>query len=103
MWIIEASFYGFRVSVGGNPINCSPFYFSALSVPLQTLASILDAVIKQFSASGYEHSDVVVIDEMEMQRHQQLEKLYRSTRSGKTLSLRSYGISKVHSSSGGLE
>ncbi|CAI9292893.1 unnamed protein product [Lactuca saligna] len=41
------------------------------------------AVIKQFSASGYEHSDVVVIDEMEMQRHQQLEKLYRSTRSGK--------------------
>ncbi|KVH89418.1 Neutrophil cytosol factor 2 p67phox [Cynara cardunculus var. scolymus] len=41
------------------------------------------AVIKQFSASGYEHSDVVVIDELEMQRHQHLEKLYRSTRSGK--------------------
>ncbi|KAL9687372.1 hypothetical protein QQ045_031772 [Rhodiola kirilowii] len=41
------------------------------------------AVIKQFSASGYEHSDVVVIDEVEMQRHQQLEKLYRSTRAGK--------------------
>lgn len=42
-------------------------------------------MIKQFSASGYEHSDVVVIDELEMQRHQQLEKLYRSTRAGKVL------------------
>ncbi|KAI7738553.1 hypothetical protein M8C21_015831 [Ambrosia artemisiifolia] len=41
------------------------------------------AVIKQFSTSGYEHSDVMVIDELELQRHQQLEKLYRSTRSGK--------------------
>ncbi|KAF7840398.1 SH3 domain-containing protein 3 [Senna tora] len=41
------------------------------------------AVIKQFSTSGYESSDVVVIDEVEMQRHQQLEKLYRSTRAGK--------------------
>nr|GEZ88872.1 SH3 domain-containing protein 3 [Tanacetum cinerariifolium] len=44
---------------------------------------IFRAVIKQFSASGYEHSDVMVIDELEMQRHQHLEKLYRSTRSGK--------------------
>lgn len=41
------------------------------------------AVIKQFSASGYERSDVMVIDEVEMQRHQQLEKLYRSTRGTK--------------------
>ncbi|XP_061362566.1 SH3 domain-containing protein 3 [Gastrolobium bilobum] len=41
------------------------------------------AVIKQFSSSGYESSDVVVIDEVEMQRHQQLEKLYRATRAGK--------------------
>lgn len=41
------------------------------------------AVIKQFSGTGYESSDVVVIDELEMQRHQQLEKLYRSTRAGK--------------------
>ncbi|OIW00531.1 hypothetical protein TanjilG_24261 [Lupinus angustifolius] len=43
----------------------------------------LQAVIKQFSSSGYEKSDVVVIDEVEMQRHQQLEKLYRATRTGK--------------------
>lgn len=41
------------------------------------------AVIKQFSGTGYESSDVVVIDEVEMQRHQQLEKLYRATRASK--------------------
>ena len=41
------------------------------------------AVIKQFSGTGYESSDVMVIDEIEMHRHQQLEKLYRSTRAGK--------------------
>ncbi|XP_058196069.1 SH3 domain-containing protein 3 [Rhododendron vialii] len=41
------------------------------------------AVIKQISGSGYESSDVMVIDEVEMQRHQQLEKLYRSTRAGR--------------------
>ncbi|CAG7883801.1 unnamed protein product [Brassica rapa] len=41
------------------------------------------AVIKQFSGTGYESSDVMVIDELEMQRHHQLEKLYRSTRSAK--------------------
>ncbi|GAB2211312.1 hypothetical protein Droror1_Dr00016605 [Drosera rotundifolia] len=39
------------------------------------------AVIKHISGSGYESSDVMVIDEVELQRHQQLEKLYRSTRS----------------------
>lgn len=41
------------------------------------------AVIKQFSGSGYESSDVMVIDEIEMQRHQQLDKLYKSTRAGR--------------------
>lgn len=41
------------------------------------------AVIKQFSGSGYESSDVVVIDEVEMQRHQHMEKLYRATRAGR--------------------
>lgn len=40
-------------------------------------------MIKQFSGTGYESSDVMVIDELEMQRHHQLEKLYRSTRSAK--------------------
>lgn len=49
----------------------------------EQVAKQQQAVIKQFSASGYESSDVMVIDEVEMQRHQQLEKLYRSTRSGK--------------------
>ncbi|PKA52583.1 Peroxisomal fatty acid beta-oxidation multifunctional protein [Apostasia shenzhenica] len=38
------------------------------------------AVIKQFSGSGYESSNVMVIDEVELYRHQQLEKLYKSTR-----------------------
>lgn len=43
----------------------------------------VQAVIKQISGSGYESSDVMVIDEVEMQRHQQLEQLYRSTRAGR--------------------
>lgn len=41
------------------------------------------AVIKHISGSGYESSDAMVIDEIELQRHQQLDKLYRSTRSGR--------------------
>ncbi|CAN0865228.1 SH3 domain-containing protein 3 [Linum grandiflorum] len=41
------------------------------------------AVRKQFSGSGYESSDSVVIDEVELQMHQQLEKLYRTTRAGR--------------------
>ena len=40
-------------------------------------------MIKQFGGTGYESSDVMVIDEVELQRHQQLEKLYRSTRNGR--------------------
>jgi hypothetical protein len=42
-------------------------------------------VIKQFSGSGYESSDAMVIDELELQRHLQLEKLYKSTRSGRVM------------------
>ncbi|KAA8519572.1 hypothetical protein F0562_013804 [Nyssa sinensis] len=49
----------------------------------EQVAKQQQAVIKQFSGTGYERSDVMVIDEVEMQRHQQLEKLYRSTRAGK--------------------
>ncbi|CAB4276348.1 unnamed protein product [Prunus armeniaca] len=49
----------------------------------EQVAKQQQAVIKQFSGTGYESSDVMVIDEVEMQRHQQLEKLYRSTRAGK--------------------
>ncbi|XP_054779409.1 SH3 domain-containing protein 3-like isoform X1 [Prosopis cineraria] len=49
----------------------------------EQVAKQQQAMIKQFSTSGYERSDVMVIDEVEMQRHQQLEKLYRSTRAGK--------------------
>ncbi|CAN0911984.1 SH3 domain-containing protein 3 [Linum grandiflorum] len=41
------------------------------------------AVRKQLSGSGYESSDSVVIEEVELQRHQQLEKLYRTTRAGR--------------------
>lgn len=43
----------------------------------------LQAVIKQLGGTGYESSNVMVIDEVELQRHQQLEKLYRSTRAGR--------------------
>lgn len=42
-------------------------------------------MIKQFGGSGYESSEVMVIDEVEMQMHHQLEKLYRSTRSGRVI------------------
>ncbi|XP_077253886.1 SH3 domain-containing protein [Tasmannia lanceolata] len=49
----------------------------------EQVAKQQQAVIKHISGTGYESSDVMVIDEIEMQRHQQLEKLYRSTRSGK--------------------
>uniref|UniRef100_A0A2P2PQ09 Uncharacterized protein MANES_15G116700 n=1 Tax=Rhizophora mucronata TaxID=61149 RepID=A0A2P2PQ09_RHIMU len=49
----------------------------------EQVAKQQQAVIKQFSGTGYESSDVMVIDEVEMQRHQQLEKLYRATRAGR--------------------
>ncbi|KAL3520157.1 hypothetical protein ACH5RR_018306 [Cinchona calisaya] len=49
----------------------------------EQVAKQQQAVIKQFSGSGYESSEVMVIDELEMQRHHQLEKLYRSTRAGR--------------------
>ncbi|CAA6658199.1 unnamed protein product [Spirodela intermedia] len=49
----------------------------------EQVAKQQQAVIKQFSGTGYEGSDAIVIDEIELQRHHQLEKLYRSTRSGK--------------------
>ncbi|KAK9714472.1 hypothetical protein RND81_06G096800 [Saponaria officinalis] len=41
------------------------------------------AVIKHISGSGYESSEAMVIDEVELQRHLQLDKLYKSTRSGR--------------------
>ncbi|CAL5345308.1 unnamed protein product [Camellia sinensis] len=43
----------------------------------EQVAKQQQAVIKQFSGTSYESSDVMVIDEVEMQRHQQLEKFYR--------------------------
>ncbi|KAJ8545364.1 hypothetical protein K7X08_017947 [Anisodus acutangulus] len=46
----------------------------------EQVAKQQQAVIKQFSATGYESSDVMVIDEVEMQLHHQLDKLYKSTR-----------------------
>ncbi|CAN0902925.1 SH3 domain-containing protein 3, partial [Linum grandiflorum] len=49
----------------------------------EQVAKQQQAVRKQFSGSGYERSDSVVIDEVELQRHQQLEKLYRTTRAGR--------------------
>ncbi|WOL11224.1 SH3 domain-containing protein 3 [Canna indica] len=49
----------------------------------EQVAKQQQAVIKQFSTSGYGGSDVMVIDEVELQRHQQLEKLYRSSREGR--------------------
>ncbi|XP_073005121.1 SH3 domain-containing protein 3 [Typha latifolia] len=49
----------------------------------EQVAKQQQAVIKQFSTTGYESSDAMVIDELELQRHQQLEKLYKSTRAGR--------------------
>ncbi|XP_010273384.1 PREDICTED: SH3 domain-containing protein 3 [Nelumbo nucifera] len=49
----------------------------------EQVAKQQQAVIKQFSGTGYERSDIMVTDEVEMQRHQQLEKLYKSTRAGR--------------------
>ena len=57
--------------------------FLFLNVGLSFGLLKFQAVIKQFGGTGYESSDVMVIDEVEMQRHQHLEKLYRSTRAGK--------------------
>ncbi|KAL1309019.1 hypothetical protein HN51_051685 [Arachis hypogaea] len=41
------------------------------------------AVLKQFGGGGYGGSDNMVTDEVELQQHQKLEKLYISTRAGK--------------------
>ncbi|GAU22080.1 hypothetical protein TSUD_309840 [Trifolium subterraneum] len=41
------------------------------------------AVLKQFGAGGYGGSDNMVTDEVELQQHQKLEKLYISTRAAK--------------------
>lgn len=49
----------------------------------EQVAKQQQAVIKQFGGTGYESSGAMVIDEVELQRHQQLEKLYRSTRAGR--------------------
>ncbi|XP_047332243.1 SH3 domain-containing protein 3-like [Impatiens glandulifera] len=49
----------------------------------EQVAKQQQAVIKQLSGTGYESSDVVVIDEVEMQTHQHIDKLYKSTRSGR--------------------
>ncbi|XP_020589661.1 SH3 domain-containing protein 3 [Phalaenopsis equestris] len=49
----------------------------------EQVAKQQQAVIKQFSGSGYESSGVMVIDEVELYRHQQLEKLYKSTRTAR--------------------
>ncbi|XP_047067039.1 SH3 domain-containing protein 3-like [Lolium rigidum] len=49
----------------------------------EQVAKQQQAVIKQFSGTGFERSDSVVIDEVELQQHQRLEKLYSSTRSGR--------------------
>lgn len=43
----------------------------------------IQAVLKQFGAGGYGGSDNMVTDEVELQQHQKLEKLYISTRAGK--------------------
>lgn len=52
----------------------------------EQVAKQQQAVARQFSSSGYgnsQGSDAVITDEAELQRHQQLEKLFNSTRVGK--------------------
>ncbi|KAJ8434633.1 hypothetical protein Cgig2_032911 [Carnegiea gigantea] len=53
----------------------------------EQVAKQQQAVIKHISGTGYEGSDTVVIDEIELQRHQQLDKLYKSTRSARVQKL----------------
>lgn len=59
-----------------------PFFYTSVSL------CGLQAVIKQFSGSGYESSAIMVIDEIELQRHQQLDKLYKATRAGRVVMLK---------------
>uniref|UniRef100_A0A2P2LXR0 Intersectin-1 n=1 Tax=Rhizophora mucronata TaxID=61149 RepID=A0A2P2LXR0_RHIMU len=49
----------------------------------EQVAKQQQAVLKQFGASGYGISDSVITDEVELQQHQRLEKLFISTRAGK--------------------
>lgn len=50
---------------------------------IMVVKCVFQAVVKQLGGTGFQSSNVVVLDEEEMMRHQQLEKLYRSTRGGK--------------------
>ncbi|KAJ7571335.1 hypothetical protein O6H91_01G159900 [Diphasiastrum complanatum] len=49
----------------------------------EQVAKQQQAVLKQFTGHAIQGSDVIVTDEAELQRHQQLERLYTSTRAGK--------------------
>eukprot|EP00250_Pteridium_aquilinum_P000528 c10588_g2_i1 orf=331-1485(+) len=49
----------------------------------EQVAKQQQAVARQFSSHSYGGSDTIVTDAAELQRHQQLEKLYNSTRAGK--------------------
>ncbi|KAJ0981393.1 hypothetical protein J5N97_009648 [Dioscorea zingiberensis] len=68
-----------------HKLNCFLNFSSkyAYSFPISEHDNLQKAVIKQLGGSGYESSNVMVIDEVELQRHQQLEKLYMSTRAGR--------------------
>jgi len=58
-------------------------YSGFLSLTLKIFQYGCQAVIKHIAGTGYESSDTVVIDQIELQRHQQLDKLYKSTRSAR--------------------
>lgn len=49
----------------------------------EQVAKQQQAVARQFSSHGYGGSDTIVTDAAELQRHQQLEKLFNTTRAGK--------------------
>ncbi|EFJ37265.1 hypothetical protein SELMODRAFT_164821 [Selaginella moellendorffii] len=49
----------------------------------EQVAKQQQAVLKQFSNHGPQGADVIITDEAELHRHQQLEKLFVSTRAGK--------------------
>ncbi|EHA8588817.1 SH3 domain-containing protein 2-like [Cocos nucifera] len=61
-----------------NVFSCYSIVFMLFIVAIRARA-----VLKQFGGGGYGGSENVLMDELELQQHQRLEKLYKSTHLGK--------------------
>jgi hypothetical protein len=79
---LSTSLYSKTVSqyvVFSFPVSCDLSIWSIL------FEFFCQAVLKQFTGGGSQGENVIT-DEAELQRHQQLERLYTSTRAGKVFS-----------------